>query len=106
MGESVSIDVPAADGYGERDEEKVIQLPKDNFEFEVEPEMIVRAEGPGGAAVVLKVVAVSEDTVSLDGNHPLAGVDLHFDVEVASLRAGTEEEIAHGHVHGAGEPPH
>ncbi len=100
VGDKVTVDVAAKDGYGERDPERVIQLPRENFEFEVEPGAIVRAEGPGGEAVLLKVVDVDDKMVTLDGNHPLAGVDLHFEVEITEIRTGTEEELSHGHVHG------
>ena len=53
-------------------------------------------------ASVVTVTAVEGETITLDGNHPLAGVDLTFDVEVTEVRDATEEEVAHGHVHGPG----
>jgi len=49
---------------------------------------------------VVTVTSLSGDMVTLDGNHPLAGKNLHFDVEVAGIRAATAEELEHGHVHG------
>ena len=49
---------------------------------------------------IVRVAAVEGDTVTIDANHPLAGVDLNFDVEVTDVRDATEEEISHGHVHG------
>lgn len=52
------------------------------------------------------VTDVSGDMVTLDGNHPLAGKSLNFEVEVAGVRAATEEELSHGHVHGAGGHHH
>jgi FKBP-type peptidyl-prolyl cis-trans isomerase SlyD len=106
VGEKVSVDVAAKDGYGERDPERVIELPRDNFEFEVEPGTLVRAESPDGSAVILKVVSADEENVTLDGNHPLAGVDLHFDVEVSDIRDASAEELAHGHVHEPGGATH
>jgi FKBP-type peptidyl-prolyl cis-trans isomerase SlyD len=52
------------------------------------------------------VVAVEEETVKLDGNHPLAGVPLNFDVQVVEVREATSEELEHGHVHGPGGHAH
>jgi FKBP-type peptidyl-prolyl cis-trans isomerase SlyD len=52
------------------------------------------------------VTQVNGDMVTLDGNHPLAGKNLHFEVEIAAVRAATEEELAHGHVHGPGGHHH
>ena len=54
----------------------------------------------------MTVTQVSGDLVTLDGNHPLAGKNLNFEVEVAAVRPATEEELAHGHVHGAGGHHH
>ena len=48
------------------------------------------------------VTQITGDMVTLDGNHPLAGKNLNFDVEIAAVRAATEEELSHGHVHGVG----
>ena len=50
--------------------------------------------------------AVDAEAVTVDGNHPLAGVPLHFSIEIAQVRAATAEELAHGHVHGAGGHHH
>jgi FKBP-type peptidyl-prolyl cis-trans isomerase SlyD len=55
---------------------------------------------------VVTVTEVTPDTVTVDGNHPLAGVDLNFTVEVMDVRNATPEELAHGHVHGAGGEAH
>ncbi len=54
----------------------------------------------------MTVVEVTDDAVMLDGNHPLAGVELHFDVTVVAVRAATAEELEHGHVHGPGGHHH
>ena len=63
------------------------------------------ANGPHGD-VVFTVVEVGDEEVTLDGNHPLAGQRLHFDVEITDVRAATDEELTHGHVHGAGGHHH
>jgi FKBP-type peptidyl-prolyl cis-trans isomerase SlyD len=62
--------------------------------------------GSGPQAPVVVVTAVTETHVTLDGNHPLAGMDLAFDIEVTEVRDATEEELAHGHVHGPGGHQH
>jgi FKBP-type peptidyl-prolyl cis-trans isomerase SlyD len=51
---------------------------------------------------VVTVVSIEDDNITIDGNHPLAGLALTFDVEVIDVRAATEEEAKHGHIHGAG----
>jgi FKBP-type peptidyl-prolyl cis-trans isomerase SlyD len=60
------------------------------------------SEGPG----IVTVVAVDGDNVTIDGNHPLAGMPLTFEIEVIDIRAASEEEIEHGHIHGAGGHHH
>ncbi|MGR9037530.1 MAG: peptidylprolyl isomerase, partial [Gammaproteobacteria bacterium] len=56
------------------------------------------SSGPG----VISVVAIDGDEITIDGNHPLAGMDLSFDVEIVDIRLATEDEISHGHIHGEG----
>ena len=67
-----------------------------------EPEvgLQVRSDGPEGSQV-LRIVAVEKDVVTLDGNHPLAGMPLTFDVTVVGVRAATKQELKHGHAHGS-----
>ena len=95
------------DGYGERRDEMVIGVARDQFDpaMKLETGVQVQANGPQGP-VVFTIVEVGEDEVTLDGNHPLAGTRLHFDVEVTDVRAATAEELAHGHVHGPGGHHH
>ena len=66
-----------------------------------QPGMKFQANSPQGP-IVLTVVEVCDTDVMVDGNHPLAGENLNFDVEVAEVRAATEEELNHGHAHGPG----
>ncbi len=61
--------------------------------------MMVQLHG-GEQHMVARILEVAETEVHLDANHPLAGQDLDFDVEIAGIRAATPEELAHGHVHG------
>ena len=67
--------------------------------------MRFEAETEAGTEI-LSVISLDGDEVTVDGNHPLAGRRLHFDVEIVAVRAATEEEIAHGHVHGPGGHHH
>ena len=57
------------------------------------------AQGPEGHDIVITVTKVEDDSVTIDGNHPLAGVQLNFDVTVVDIRDASEEEVAHGHAH-------
>mgnify|MGYP000843841379 CR=1 FL=1 len=107
VGDKLNVSVPAAEAYGERDANLVQELPSSMFGGvdQIEVGMEFHAETEQGLQVVT-VVAVEEDRVTIDGNHPLAGIDLNFDVEVTDVRAASEEELAHGHAHGAGGHHH
>jgi len=100
-GDQVNVTLPPAEGYGEHQQELVQQVPRNAFGSvaELQPGMRFRAEGPQGEQVVT-VTAVSDEEVTVDGNHPLAGTTLEFDVEVSEVREATDEEREHGHVHG------
>src|SRR5215470_10593206 len=100
-GDTFQIRIPADDAYGERDPDLVQQARRAQFGGE-EPEvgMQVQADGPDGRET-LTIVAIEGDVVTLDGNHPLAGVPLTFDVTVVGVRAATKQELAHGHAHGS-----
>jgi len=106
-GDAVEVTIAPADAYGEYSEDRVQQVPKEAFaEMEkVEPGMMVTAQTEGGQ-VNLVVTEVDESTVTVDANHPLAGKSLTFDVTVEEVRDASEEEIAHGHVHGPGGHNH
>jgi len=95
------VSVAASRAYGEHDPAQVQRLPRaqipfagdinvgDRFQTDTDPH-----------APVVTVVAVDEESVTLDANHPLAGMDLDFDVEVLAVREATSEELSHGHAHG------
>ena len=72
---------------------------------DIKPGMQFQAEGPQGARVV-RVVKVEPETITIDANHPLAGMTLSFDVTVTAVRAASDEELTHGHVHGEGGHQH
>jgi FKBP-type peptidyl-prolyl cis-trans isomerase SlyD len=90
-----------------RHEELVQQVPRAAFQGveDIQPGMQFQGRGPQGTFSVT-VTAVEGDTVHVDGNHPLAGQPLHFAIEVTDVRAATDEELAHGHVHGPGGHQH
>ena len=101
QGDSFKVRLEANDAYGERDESKVMTASRAQFGGE-EPEvgLQVSSDGPDGDQV-LRIVSVEDDVVTLDGNHPLAGVPLTFDVTVVGVRAATKQELKHGHAHGS-----
>ena len=106
-GDTVLAVVPASEGYGEIDPKLVHKVPLDRFgDQKVEPGMQFHAGREGGEMGVFTVIGVDDGMVALNGNHPLAGVTLHFNVEITEVRAATEEELAHGHVHGPGGHHH
>jgi FKBP-type peptidyl-prolyl cis-trans isomerase SlyD len=102
VGDRVKISLPAGDGYGEWDESLCHTLARDEFESisDLETGMQLELETDGGP-IVVTVVEIEDDTVTIDGNHELAGVNLNFDVTVRAVRPATGDEIEHGHVHGA-----
>lgn len=102
VGDKFEVDVAPEEGYGPRHDALVQTLPKSAFQgAEPQPGMQFQANGPQGPMVVT-VSAVEGDNITIDGNHPLAGQNLHFAIEVTEVREATEEELNHGHVHGAG----
>ena len=106
-GDRVAVTVEPSDGYGEHDPQLVQDVHRSQFppDADLEVGMQFQASGPGGSRVVT-VVGVEGDRITLDGNHPLAGATLCFDVTVVAVRAATEQEIAHGHVHEPGGHEH
>jgi FKBP-type peptidyl-prolyl cis-trans isomerase SlyD len=102
-----NIKVTAADGYGARDPEAVFVAPRDQFpdDMDLAPGTPVYAEGPQGP-VAFTVLEITDEGVRLDANHPLAGVDLNFEIEVTEVRPASAEELDHGHVHGQGGHEH
>lgn len=99
-GAKVELDVPAAEAYGEHRSDLLYEVERSRFDDEVDLEVGNQVMAQGASEpVVLTINAVSDDTVVLDANHPLAGKDLSFAVEVTEVREATDEELAHGHVH-------
>ncbi|MDZ7828565.1 MAG: peptidylprolyl isomerase [Halofilum sp. (in: g-proteobacteria)] len=106
-GDSLSVTVKPEEAYGERDERLVQQVPMAAFEGvdQVEAGMRFQATDEQGQGRVVTVTEVDGDQVTVDANHPLAGQPLNFEVSVVEVRAATDEEIEHGHVH-TGEDDH
>ncbi len=106
-GEKLAVTVEPGQGYGDRDERLVQDVPRAAFKDvqELAPGMQFQAQGPQGTRLVV-VTQVAEEMVTVDANHPLAGQTLHFEVEVAEVRDATAEELEHGHVHGPGGHHH
>ncbi|WP_218311874.1 FKBP-type peptidyl-prolyl cis-trans isomerase [Alteromonas antoniana] len=99
-GESFSVSVEPEKAYGHRVDALVQRVPKTMFEgMEVEVGMSFRATTQQGEQSVV-VIETTEDDVVVDGNHPLAGIPLTFEVEVVDIREATAEELEHGHAHG------
>ena len=103
QGDRFDVRVSPDDGYGARDERLVHNITRAQLPKDLEPEvgLELQARGPDGD-LVLMIVAVEGERITLDGNHPLAGMELSFVGEIVGVRAATREELTHGHVHGPG----
>ncbi len=108
VGHQMVVEVKPADGYGEFHEELVMNVPKTEFEGteSIEIGMQFHAQTPDGQQRVVTVKGVEDEHVIIDGNHPLAGVTLNFDVTIREVRDASAEELEHGHVHGEGGHQH
>ena len=100
IGESKTVTVPAADAYGAHDPSKIQAIPRNALPpgMDVQVGMQLMARGSDGGTFPLWVVAVEEQGIVVDGNHPLAGETLHFAVEIRAIRAASAEEVAHGQI--------
>jgi len=103
VGDKFNIRIAAQDAYGEFADEMIQVISRSMFEGidNIEVGMQFQADVNYGTGVVT-VVEIDGDNITIDGNHPLAGQALTFDVEIVAIRPATEEEVAHGHIHGAG----
>jgi FKBP-type peptidyl-prolyl cis-trans isomerase SlyD len=105
-GDKLHVVLPPEQAYGIIDDKMVQVVSRKMFDgMEIEVGMQFHAEVSYGAGVIT-ITDISGDDVTINGNHPLAGVALTFDVEVIDVRPATSEEIAHGHVHGVGGHHH
>ena len=104
-GDRLNVIIEPVDAYGERDQEKIQQISRNLFppEVDLKPGMSFRGKTDQEQTVIVTITSINDDHVIVDANHPLAGMRLHFDVEVVDVREATDEEISQGHVHGSGE---
>jgi FKBP-type peptidyl-prolyl cis-trans isomerase SlyD len=101
-GEKLNVTIAPAQAYGELDESMVQVVSRKMFDgMDIEIGMQFHADVSHGAGIIT-IAEINGDDVTIDGNHPLAGVTLTFDVEVVDVRAASEDELTHGHVHGGG----
>lgn len=107
-GDEVDVSVSPAEGYGEHNETMIQAVPRDMFdsEQEIQVGMQFHAQSPEGEMIVVTVTDIEGEDITVDGNHPLAGVNLNFGVKVIDIREASEEEIEHGHVHGPDDHHH
>jgi len=106
--DELSVSIEPADGYGERNPDMTQVVPKEMFgaDGDIEVGQQFHAASPEGQEIVVTVVAADDENITVDGNHPLAGVTLHFEVKIIEIRDASAEELEHGHVHGPGGHDH
>lgn len=102
VGDKLQVVVAPIEAYGEREEMEAQRVPRSVFpaDAQFEEGMPIAAEGPNGEITPLWITHLDDEAIYVDTNHPLAGVTLHFDVEVMEIRDATAEEKEHGHPHG------
>ena len=108
VGYKNSVVIEPKDAYGERNLEQIQRVPLSMFpdDVEIQEGMQFEAQSDDGMPIVVTVTAIDAGEVIVDGNHPLAGIQLYFDFEVIDVRDASEEELEHGHVHGPGGHEH
>ena len=102
IGSKKNVKIPAKEAYGEYSEQAIQQVDKNNFPDDVDLQIGMEfvANSPEGQQMPFVVKDIKNEEVTIDFNHPLAGKDLEFDVELVDIRAATVEELQHGHAHG------
>lgn len=101
-GESCQVRLEPDDAFGDYDAELVHLEPRSKFPDNIKVGMQFEGRGSeSGASLIYTVTDIADDKVVVDGNHPLAGKTLSFSCKVTGVRAATQEELSHGHVHGA-----
>ena len=106
-GDSMQVKVTPKEGYGERDDAMQQEVPREMFENGQDIQVGMQFHASDGERMhVVTVVGVSDSHITVDGNHPLAGQNLNFDVTIVEVRDASAEELEHGHVHGPGGHNH
>lgn len=108
IGTKKQLKLEAADAYGNYNDQIVQVVGKENFpeDFVLEVGMEYMASNPEGVQMPFTITEVNGDEITIDFNHPFAGMNLNFDLELLDVRDATAEELAHGHVHGPGGHHH
>ena len=108
VGDHIDAIVDPKEGYGERNPNATHVLPKDAFpdDFPIAVGTPLALQGEGDQVLHCFIVGVREDAVMVDANHPLAGITLHFAVDIVEIRDASDEEKTHGHPHGPGGHQH
>lgn len=103
VGDAIEVRIAPGEAYGETNPNLEQVVARDRFQgvSDIQVGMQFQASTDQGP-VSVRVTKVDDETVTVDGNHPLAGKHLNFDVSIKDIRPGTEEEIAHGHIHQSG----
>ncbi|MCK4725392.1 MAG: peptidylprolyl isomerase [Anaerolineales bacterium] len=101
VGDQKEFDVAPEDGYGEADPDAIAKIPKAEFppEIPLQPGVELRLKDEQGDELEAQIVTVEDEIVRLNFNHPLAGKELLFAIQVIDIRKATPEELEHGHVH-------
>ena len=108
LGDELVVSIPSEEGYGIRDETKMHVISRDMFpaDSDIEVGMQFHAQSAEGQMIVITVSEVDDDEITIDGNHAMAGMNLHFDGSVVDVREATAEDLAHGHVPAEGGCDH
>jgi FKBP-type peptidyl-prolyl cis-trans isomerase SlyD len=108
IGSKKNLKLEAKDGYGNYNDDAIQVVGKENFpeDFVLEVGMEYMASNPDGVQMPFTISNVDGEEITVDFNHPLAGKNLNFDIELLNVRDATVEELSHGHVHGAGGHHH
>ncbi len=107
VGDQFQVAIAPADAYGERNDALEQEVPRDQFEGDEDLTLGMQFQVDSEAEpMVVTVIEIDDDVVTIDGNHPMAGINLNFDVTVREVREATSDELSHGHVHGMGGCEH
>jgi FKBP-type peptidyl-prolyl cis-trans isomerase SlyD len=104
-GEKFDVSINPKDAYGEYNEALIHKVPRAQFppDMDIQKDMQFQGQTADGQMTVVKVKEVKGDDIFVDNNHPLAGEQLNFAVEVTDVRTASKTELEHGHVHDSNE---
>lgn len=108
QGDQLNVAIQPEQGYGERDESMLQTVKRAMFgtDQDIKVGTQFHAESPQGEAMAVTVTKIEGDDITIDGNHPMAGIPLNFDVTIIEIRTATQDEISHGHAHGPNDKHH